>query len=76
MVECVAPQRAPPVAANGNGKHGDTMLSAEQAAERLGVKPSWLYRLAGGLPFAKRVGTRALRFSERGIADYLTRGRT
>jgi predicted DNA-binding transcriptional regulator AlpA len=39
-----------------------TMLNVHQAAERLGVSPSWLYRQARiGLPFARKVG-RAVKF--------------
>lgn len=53
----------------------DRMLKVGEAAERLGVDRRWLYRRAGTLPFAKKVGGH-LRFSENGIARWLDlRGR-
>jgi excisionase family DNA binding protein len=38
------------------------LLSVQQAAERLGVAPSWLYRHARQLPFTRKLGHRTLRF--------------
>jgi hypothetical protein len=38
-----------------------------QAAERLGVKPSWLYRHARALPFTRKLGHRTLRFDIHGL---------
>jgi hypothetical protein len=46
------------------------LLNVEQAARRLGVAPSWLYRKAKGLPFTVRVGGR-LRFDPRRLARYV-----
>lgn len=38
------------------------LLTVEEAAERLGVAPSWLYRHAKSLPFSRKLGHRTLRF--------------
>lgn len=52
----------------------DTLLTVDQAAERLGVSTDWLFRRSRTLPFVVRLG-RHLRFSNRGIERYL-RNRT
>jgi len=44
----------------------DENLSVEDAARRLGVSRDYLYRQAGKLPFAVRIGRRLL-FSARGL---------
>jgi excisionase family DNA binding protein len=49
---------------------GNRLLDVEQAAARLGVSTDWLYRRAGTLPFAVRLG-RAVRFSAAGIDRYI-----
>jgi predicted DNA-binding transcriptional regulator AlpA len=51
----------------------DKALDVTEAAERLGMSESWLYREASRLPFTIRNG-RKLGFSAKGIADYLRRG--
>lgn len=55
---------------NGNGNagpaNGDRNLSVTEAADRLGVKPGYLYRHAGSLPFTVRIGRRLL-FSAEGL---------
>jgi excisionase family DNA binding protein len=48
----------------------DTLLTVDQAAERLGVSTDWLFRRSRTLPFVVRLG-RHLRFSNRGIDRYL-----
>ncbi len=48
----------------------DRLLDVIQAAEKLGVKPDWLYRHHPNLPFRVRHG-KLLRFSELGIEDYI-----
>ncbi len=55
---------------------GDTLLSATEAAKRLGMSVHWLYHNAKTLPFTVRQG-RALRFSASGIEKYIAarRGR-
>ncbi len=45
----------------------DTLLTSEEAASFLNVKPRWLYRHANGLPFTKRLSRRKLRFSKAGL---------
>jgi excisionase family DNA binding protein len=55
----------------------DTLLTVEQAAERLGVAPSWLYRHARQLPFTRKLGHRTLRFDVRALDRWAsTRGVT
>ena len=63
---------------NGDGHHppeeADKLLTADEAAKRLGVKPRWLY--GHELPFTVRLpNSRAVRFSERGIAKYIEKRR-
>lgn len=48
----------------------DTLLTVEQAAQRLGVSKDWLFRRSRTLPFVVRLG-RHLKFSSRGIDRYL-----
>jgi predicted DNA-binding transcriptional regulator AlpA len=49
----------------------DRLLDVNQAAERLGVDPRWIYSRVDALPFTRRLGARKLRFSERGIQKYI-----
>jgi len=46
---------------------GDQLLTADEAAPLLSVKPSWLYRHAKHLPFARKLSPKCLRFSEAGL---------
>jgi predicted DNA-binding transcriptional regulator AlpA len=48
-------------------KEEDELLTADQAAELLAVKPDWLYRRVKNLPFVRRLSRKALRFSRRGL---------
>jgi excisionase family DNA binding protein len=48
----------------------DHLLTADEAAHRLGVSADWLYRRVTRLPFAVRLG-RTVRFSARGLDTYL-----
>src|SRR5262245_53269208 len=48
----------------------DDCLDIREAAKLLRMSPSWLYRHAARLPFARRVGRRTLRFSAAGIRKY------
>lgn len=52
----------------------DSLLSIEDAANRLGMSVKWLYANHPELPFARKQGKRIL-FSERGIDQYISRGR-
>ena len=49
-------------------------LTARQVAARTGMSTDWLYRHAGRLPFATRVG-RTLRFSADGLRRWMEAGR-
>src|SRR5262249_9045977 len=60
-------QPPPPVQA-------DELLHVDAAAQRLGMSAQYLYRHADTLPFTKRNG-RSLRFSSRGIEQYINRRR-
>jgi predicted DNA-binding transcriptional regulator AlpA len=51
----------------------DRLLTAEEAAQRLGVTVRWLYDHARDLTFAKRLSRKCLRFSEAGLRRYLER---
>jgi predicted DNA-binding transcriptional regulator AlpA len=53
------------------GTNGDRLLTAPEAAQKLGATEDWLYRHANTLPFAVRVGKKHLRFSEGGIERYI-----
>lgn len=44
-----------------------TLLTVKEAAERLCVAQSWLYRHAKALPFTRKLGHRTLRFDARGL---------
>lgn len=61
---------APPAVAP-SPSHGDSTVDVDEAARLLGMSRSWVYRHAGRLPFARRVGRRSLRFSTSGIRRYL-----
>jgi predicted DNA-binding transcriptional regulator AlpA len=45
----------------------DELLTVEEAAARLHVEVSWLYRHARDLPFTRKLGHRTLRFEARGL---------
>jgi len=51
----------------------DHLLTAEEAAAILNVKPRWLYARAKKLPFSRRISRKCLRFSKIGISRYLSR---
>ena len=53
------------------GTDGDRLLTAAEAAQKLGATEDWLYRHANTLPFAVRVGKKHLRFSEAGMERYI-----
>ena len=55
----------------GVGPEPDRLLTVEESAELLNVKPGWLYRNAGRLPFTRKLSPKMLRFSERGLRRYL-----
>jgi len=53
----------------------DRLLDAKEAAERLGVKPKWMYSHADTLPFTLRIGERTVRFSEKGLQRWMEKKR-
>jgi len=61
---------APPAVAS-SPTQGDATVDVDEAARLLGMSPTWVYRHAETLPFTRRVGRRALRFSVAGIRRYL-----
>ena len=67
-------------AINGNGaaptpepEQSDRLLTVSEAAKRLGVSTRYVYGHADGYPFARRLGPKTLRFSERGLEKWLAR---
>lgn len=65
------PSFQPATRENGKPRRGDRLMDIHQASEQLGMTVRQLYRRAGCLPFTTRVG-RLLRFSERGIQNWIT----
>jgi hypothetical protein len=53
----------------------EKLLTAEEAAPILGVKPRWLYRHAKKLSFARRLSRKVLRFEENGLRKWQERQR-
>lgn len=49
----------------------DRLLTVNEAAALLGTSTDWLYRRSSTLPFARKLGPRTLRFSERGLRRYM-----
>lgn len=49
----------------------DRYLTAEEAAQILNVNKKWLYNRASKLPFTKRLSERKLRFSEKGLRQWV-----
>ena len=62
-----APQRE---AQAGNPTDGDRLLTAKEAAAKLGTSADWVYRHSRNLPFTVRIGRKVL-FSEAGIERYI-----
>ncbi len=53
----------------------EKLLTAQQVAETLNVTSRWVYEHADSLPFMRRIGSRSLRFSSRGLEKYLAQPR-
>jgi len=49
----------------------DELVDAHTASSLMGMSLDWIYRNAHRLPFAKRLGSRSLRFSTQGIRRWL-----
>ena len=52
-------------------KATDRLLGADEVAERMSVSLAWVYRQARRWPFTRRLGRKALRFSEAGFEKWL-----
>jgi predicted DNA-binding transcriptional regulator AlpA len=52
-------------------EHEDELLDAKEASRRMGYSTRWLYKNADSLPFTVRQKTGRLRFSKRGLDNYL-----
>jgi hypothetical protein len=50
----------------------DRLLSVDEAAQKLGRSPDWLYRHASRLNFTRRLSG-GVKFSSRGLQKYLDR---
>lgn len=61
---------ATPVTSQQGGETA-VLLTVEQAAERLGVARTWLYRHAASLPFTRKLGHRTLRFDAAGLQKWV-----
>jgi len=59
--------------ASASTESKDRLLTAKQAAERLGLSTDYLYRNAARLPFVVRPSPRSLRFSSQGLDQYIER---
>jgi excisionase family DNA binding protein len=63
---------AAPLSVESPRNHADdALLTVDEAAERLGVARSWLYRHAKALPFTKKLGRRTLRFDVHGLERWV-----
>ena len=60
------------LSAPSTAQQPDALLTVEQAAARLGLSTTYLYRNHSRLPLVRRVG-KALRFSSAGIDEYISR---
>lgn len=57
------------------GPPPDRLLTAQEVAARLGTSAKYVYAHATAYPFARHLSTKALRFSEQGLARWLARTR-
>ena len=55
------------------GRRDEELLTAPEAAGRLGVSVDWLYRRTRSLPFARKLSRKVVRYSVRGLEEYLAR---
>jgi len=53
----------------------DRLIKPKELAERLGTSMDWVYRHWKELPFTVKLSPRQLRFSEKGLDQYLARRR-
>ena len=52
-------------------KAGDRLLKVDEVACRLNCDPDWVYRNTDKLPFTRRLSSNQLRFSEKGLEEYI-----
>jgi excisionase family DNA binding protein len=73
LANVLARTAAPTKAVAGTSPRDEigTLLTVAEAAARLGVAKSWLYRHAKTLPFARKLGHRTLRFHADGLGRWL-----
>ena len=66
------PQEAPqtPAEPEAGEEEPERLLTVQEAAARLSVRPDWIYRHARELPFAVRFG-RFIRFSQSGLNRWI-----
>ena len=57
------------------GEHAmeERLMKPKELAERLGTSMDWVYRHWKELPFTVKLSPRQLRFSEKGLEQYLER---
>ena len=54
-----------------NEPAGDRLLKVGEVADRLNCDPDWVYRNTDKLPFTRRLSSKQLRFSEKGLEKYI-----
>lgn len=67
------PERDPPPSDSAENplEHKDHLLKAEDVAEIMDVSTRYVYDHADGWPFTRRISQHKLRFSERGLYNWL-----
>ena len=78
LLDALADRLADRVAARLNGAapkpaQADRLLTVSEAAKRLGVSKRYVYAHVSAYLFARRLGKKTLRFSERGLEKWLAR---
>ncbi len=68
LLDALSSPAAPP-----KDEKPDRLLTVREAAHRLGVSPRFVYNHAGQFPFTRRLSPKAVRFSERGLEQWLAR---
>jgi len=71
LLEALGPE-APSATDNGAP---DRLLTAKEAARRLGVSKKYIYAHADEYPFTRRLGKKTLRFSAQGVERFLAKTR-
>ncbi len=50
---------------------GDRLLTVEEVAKTLSCDTDWVYRKAKSWPFSKKLSSKQLRFSQKGLEKYM-----